>query len=368
MRRAWWVAATAVVALVLAVLLVRPGSQASPEDVAGPVPSGDPLRPERLAGTGLADVPVRADGIGPLVLGEDLADLVAAGWPTYDVGECVRLLPQELADATLSGWAVDDRVVSVQLEAATATVEPVPSEVGFSLGVPVAQTSAQQLTVRPVGEDGRTVNTGRFDTDGSRVLVSDVGSATIRFVEVATEAGEECVLDADLLESSTFPSTQVALTSATQGITPDDLGHRYLSSSGSTIEQLGTTSGWAPLVAGLSGEGCETVELAQGGDRITLFVQDGVVVAEDYVLDTAPLRTPPYYFPGEAYQETADGRLRTTQQVEVEETGPSEWGSTLRTRVLVGLEVVPEIDSVVLAVGPLVELQQVGRPCRATAG
>ncbi|MGJ7442528.1 hypothetical protein [Aquipuribacter sp. MA13-6] len=368
MRRSWWVAAGAVVALVLAVLLVRPGSQASPDDVAGPRPSGDPRQPDRLAGLTLADVPVRADGIGPLALGDDPADLVAAGWQTYDVGGCVRLLPQELADATLAGWAVDDQVVSLQLEAATATVEQVPTEAGFTFGVPVPQTSAQQLTVHPVGADGRRVTTGRLDSDAGRVLVSDVGGPTLRFVEVATEVGEACTLDADLLQSSRFPSTQVALTSATEAIGPADLGHRYLSSSGSTIEQLASTSGWAPLVAGLTGEGCETVEQARGGDRITLFVLDGVVVAEDYVLDTTPLRTPPYYFPGEAYQETTDGRLRTTQQLQVEEPGPSGWASTLRTRLLVGLEVVPAIDSVVVAVGPLVELQQVGRPCGTAGG
>lgn len=367
MWRGWWVAVAAVASLVVAVVLVRPGSQASPDDVAAPVWSADatdPLSPTALAGLGLADVPVSAGGIGPLRLGADLDDVVAAGWRTYDAGGCWRLLPQALADATLAGWAVDGRVVSVQLESGAESVPQVPSEVGFSFGLPVPQTSAQELTVRPVGDGGGEVTTARFDTGRSRVLASDVGGPTTRFAEVATPVGEACGLDADLLESSSFPSTRAALASATERITSADLGHRYLASSGSTLEQLGEVDGWAPLVSGLTGDGCETVERTVGGDRITLFVLDGVVVAETYVLDTAPLRTPPYYTPGEAYQETVDGRLLTTQRVEAEEHGPSGWGSTLRTTLLAGLEVVPEIDTVVLAVGPLVELQRVGRPCQ----
>ncbi|WP_380163728.1 hypothetical protein [Jannaschia sp. R86511] len=368
MKVSWWVAAAATAVLLLAVVLVRPGSQATPAQVAAPGPAADTRGPAGLAGLGLSDLPVTATGVGPLSLGDDLAELVAAGWSTYDAGDgCVRLLPQDLADVSLGGWAVAGRVASLQLEAGVATVDPVASELGFSFGAPVSEAPAQQLQVLPVGDRSRSVTTARFDTDAGRVLVSDVGGTTVRFAEVATPAGEACTLDADLLESSTFPSTSVALSTAAAAVTPADLGHRYLSSSGSTLDQLGSLGTWDDQLAGLDGQGCETLVHAADGDRVTLFVLDGVVVAEDYVLDTGPLRTPPYYFPGEAFQETTDGRLVRIERLEAEQGGPADWGSTLRTRWLVELQAVPEIDSVVVSAGPVVELQQVGRPCRAAA-
>lgn len=370
MRRTWWVGCGAVVALVLAVLVVRPSSQARPADVAPPSQAavGDPLRPAALAGLRLADVPVTAQGVGPLLLGQDAADLLAAGWQSYVTGACSRLLGSDLQDATLTGWVVDGQVASVQVEAAAAEVPQVVSEVGFVFGTPVAEVAAPgTVERRGLGDGSVSVSTARVPTDAGSVLVSDAGGPVVRLVEVATAEGEACGLDASLRESSRFPGAEAALTSFSDAIGTDDLGHRHLSSWGASVAQLAASSLWAPLVRDLSGTGCEAVARTDGGDRITLFLLDGVVVAEDFALDVSPLRRPPYYTPGEAYQETAGGELATTERLVVEERAPSGGGPSVRTTLLAGLQDLPELDTVALAVGPLVELQQVGRPCQVLA-
>ncbi len=164
--RGRWVVTGAGLALLVGVLVVRPGSQVPPEAVVLPRPAPSTAAaapgaavtgPDGLAGARLAELGVSAAGIGPLVLGRGRTDLADGGWGLlYGWGDCVRVAPTLLGEVVLSGWVVDDVLVTAQVEVAASRAPAVPTGAGFSFGAPVeaAEEFRQSLLVAGSGRPG----------------------------------------------------------------------------------------------------------------------------------------------------------------------------------------------------------------------
>lgn len=370
MRYRWVLGLAVVVALVLAVVLVRPGSQAGPDDLA--VPSADPppeatdplLRPDALASLGLTELPVSASGIGPLQLGLSLDSLEAAGWGV-DHGEagCVRLRPVSTTDSRLTGWAVDGVVVAAQVEAVLTDVDEVDSGAGFSFGTPVqdARDPGSTATYPVGGPTGVELSVARWSVDGSRITASDLGLDGIRYAEVVDDAGIGCELPPELV-SGPASIELAAVEDVVDGISGDNTGHQYLWSIGATTRQLGTTD-WALTLDAVTGTGCEVVDRQVDGDALRLWLQDGTVVGQDFELDVSDALAPGHR-PGDGWVELISGQVIRADTTTVSRPPASGFGPPESTsELLVASELVPELDTVVVTGPPVVTQQMVGVAC-----
>lgn len=370
MARRWVVGLAVLAALVTAVVLVRPGSQADADDLAVPsvgpsVTATDPrLRPDALAQVGLADLPVSPAGIGPLRLGQGLDTLEASGWGVdYGDGGCVRLRPVTTADAQLTGWALDGVVVAAQVEVSSADVERVDSGAGFAFGAPVQDVDEPDSSASyPVGgPTGVTLSVARWSADGTRITAADLGLAVVRYAEVVDDAGIACELPPELVGGRT-PVESVAVENVLDGISVENSGHRYLRSIGATTGQLATTD-WADALDATSGDGCEVVERQVDGDSLRLWLQDGTVVGQDFELDVSDVLSPDY-LPGDGWVERTGGQVTRVDTMTVTQPPVSGFGPPEATSELfITSELVPELDTVVATGPPVVAQQSVGVAC-----
>ncbi|WP_336922430.1 hypothetical protein [Aquipuribacter sp. SD81] len=222
-RRGGAVLAVTACALAVAVVLVRPGTEVAPDELAGPTPPSTPpspssappeptatyeplTRPLELGALTLADIAPTTSGAGPLVLGAPEAALAASGWTTV-AGEddgCRRV--REAVTSTgdvLTGWVRDGRLVSVQVTAGAAELD-LP-RLGLAFGRPVEEVrSAGRLAVS--GSPDAEVKTVTSPVaDGVEALASDLGTPGIRWVEVRLPPGGDCVLDGRTADGSLGP-------------------------------------------------------------------------------------------------------------------------------------------------------------------
>lgn len=385
MSKRWVVGVVVVALLVVAVVLVRPGSQALDADLA--LPTADPavaaaptLPDEALVGpdelrpdTAVSDIVVTADRIGPLRLGETREALAQAGWQFLEgTPGCTRLRPSRAGQVALSGWVVDGRLASVQLELTDLVGRSVPTSLGFDVGRPVTEATEfqQQLlvVVYPGGEDsaGSEVRIAERVVDDVTVVVSDLGDYGVRFVEVRTAAAAGCQLDAAMLGVAPLPTEQAVL-SDFSARTPGDAVGPLLSLMGRSVDQLGATGTWNDLLPGLSGQGCEQIEQATGDGRTTLSLLDGTVVGQRFVSTEREALHEPGASPSDGQFEKVQGVLlrRVTTSFVVSTQGDSE-GDT--ERALFGryqhvAQLIPEVDTAVVVVPPVVLEQETGTTC-----
>ena len=207
------VLAVAAAALLGGVLVLRPDVATGPADLV--TDARPPLDPGRLAGTPVQELTVAADGVGPLLLGTPVEDLLAVGWrpPSPDVpgAVCARLPRTEVDGGVLTGWASDGAVVAVQLEVTGRPSAAPAGPVGAALGTPVDDAAPARLPgqepVDPVvardrvaGETGTVdVGSATWALEASTVTVSDLGTGAARVVEVAAPGGSTCRLTPEVL-------------------------------------------------------------------------------------------------------------------------------------------------------------------------
>lgn len=379
MAKRWVVGVVVLALLVVAVVLVRPGSQALDADLAVPttqpeVTTAPTLPEESLVGpdelslqTTVADVVVTADRIGPLRLGETREALAQVGWQFLEgTTGCTRLRLHRAGQVALSGWVVEGRLASAQLELTDLVGRSVPTHLEFDFGRPVPEATGfqQQLLVVNSGEGadtGSEVRMAERVVDDVTVVVSDLGTYGVRFVEVRTAAAADCQLDAAMLGASPLPTEQAVLSDFSRGMTDDAVGP-VLSLIGSSADQLGSVETWGDLLPELTGSGCEVIEEATGDGGTTLFLLDGTVVGQRYVsTDEEALPEPAASSSDDVFEEVQGVLLRRATTSLLIDT-PLESGAAAAPvrsgRVQHVAQLVPELDTAVVVVRPvLLELE-----------
>lgn len=301
----WWAVCIVLVALVVAVVVVRPGSRVGEESLALPSPeltdgaleAVDPddavvVGPGDLdPGWGIADVVVSPVAVGPLLLGQRQDDLAAAGWSfRYGSGDCLRVAPATVGEVALSGWVVDGRLVSAQVEMTALLGRTSPTGMGFTFGRPLEEAEGfARATMGVAGTAG--VGAGRkllevgFGTrlqDGANILISDLGTSGVRFAEVRRAGAPDCEADAAALGQVETPTAQAVSVDFVGRLQPDQVGPAVgLVGVGSDVLQAGA-SPWAGAAAALSSTGCERLESTTPTGTTELFLRDGVVVGQRY--------------------------------------------------------------------------------------
>lgn len=301
----WWTVCIALLLLVVAVVVVRPGSRVgegeftlpSPEPTNGALEALDPddavpVGPSDLdPGLGIAGIVVSPLAVGPLLLGQRQADLAAAGWSfRYGSGECLRVAPATVGEVALSGWVVDGRLVSAQVEMTTLLGQTSPTEMGFTFGRPLAEAEGferETLAVGAAAGDGARsevleVGMGTRVEDGADVLISDLGTYGVRFAEVRLTGAPDCEADAAALGQVETPTAQAVSFDFVEGLPRNQVGPSVqLVGVGSDVLQA-QASPWADAAAALSSTGCERLESTIPIGTTELFLQDGVVVGQRY--------------------------------------------------------------------------------------
>lgn len=381
-----WVVGVVVTALLgVAVVLVRPGSQALDADIALPttqsqvtvaptVPGESLVGPDEMrSDTAVSEVVITANRVGPLRLGEEREALAQAGWQFLEgTTGCTRLRASRAGEVVLSGWVVDGRLASAQLELTDLVGRSVPTSLGFDIGRPVIEATGfrqQLLAVSPGGEaaTGSEVRIAERVADDVTVIVSDLGDHGVRFVEVRTAAAVGCQLDAAMLSSTPLPTEQAVLSDFSASTTDNAVGP-LMSLVGRSVDQLGATATWADLLPGLRGSACEVLQAATGDGRTTLSLQDGTVVGQRYV------RTYGQGLPGPA-TSLSDGRFeevqgvllrRATASFDVVDAAPdgrADSVSVTSGRYRHVAQLVPEVDTAVVVVPPVLLEQETGTMC-----
>jgi hypothetical protein len=329
-----------VVALVLAVLVVRPGTRGDLDTAAPPsatpVPTAPDSRvpsPDDLAGATLDDLTPSASGAGALRLGASVGAMVAAGWVTSASEHgCSRLREVRTTDGTtVSGWVREGRLVAVQVLAGRlprpgpdgAGPPPVP---GSLFGEPVdAATTPEHLSVERRSAQEAEVATARWQVAEDRTLVvSDLGTGVVRWAEVRTGTGEVCELSPEVVGADpplvaagevdaaledmtgvTVAELEEQLGGAADALAADAvtsreqpapgcervaLGDRFVDTYGDVVvlagQEVGPRDATAPRVTWRAPVGAPTVRVLERVDRVmTVRVrEDGVRLAVDYLL------------------------------------------------------------------------------------
>lgn len=299
MSRWWW--GLIALGLLLAVVIVRPGTQAT-EEALRPVPS--PATDEATAPPGevrgppdldsqltISDVAMSPLGVGPLVLGQRQDDLAAAGWSfRYGSGACLRVAPATAGEVALSGWVVDGRLVSAQVEMTTLLGRTSPTATGFTFGRPIEEAEGFALETLSLGasvdvdvpSEVLNVGIGTRVEDGADIVISDLGTYGVRFAEVRRSDAPDCEADAAALGQAETPTAQAVSFDFVGGLERDQVGPslQLVGVASDVLQAPG--SPWAEAAAALSSTGCERLENRAPTGTTELFLQDGVVVAQGY--------------------------------------------------------------------------------------
>lgn len=376
----WWSGLAVLVALIVAVIVVRPSSQELEASLAGPVPEPtsteqtdveapvqgpDDLRSELM----IADVAISPLAIGPLRLGLQQADLAEAGWTFgYRAGDCVRVVPAYVGEVAFSGWVVDDRLVSAQVEMTSLLGRTSPTELGFTFGRPLEEAEGfeQQLVVAGAGGvDGDVaVGVGTRSLEGAEVLVSDLGRYGVRYAEVRRTGAPDCeVTEVDLGETE-LPAARVVSWAFIDSLGAGEVGP-MIEVVGVSAEQLqAAPSPWATASAGLSSTGCERIQEVTTTGATELFLQDGVVVGQRYVA-TGSVETE--QSGSGIWSVDEAGALVQRSRVEYGRGGGGAGGTT-EAQMVMGVfsyaaEVVADLDTAVVIEEPLVLEESSGEIC-----
>lgn len=375
------------VLLVAAVLLVRPGSRAPDESLVGL--SSPPSVEERPAveaedvvalgpsdldpGLVIAGIAVSPVAVGPLVLGQRQDDLADVGWSfRYGSGGCVRLAPVRVGEVAFSGWVVDGLLVSAQVEMTNLSGRTSPTALGFTFGRPLSEAddfSAETLTVGRTGlGDNVEVGVGSRVLDGARVVVSDLGTYGVRYLEVRAVGAPDCAVGPSGLAEQETPTMSAMALDFVGRLPSGQVGPDALV-VGARVQDLRTPgSPWADLAASLDSAGCERLETAGTGataGTTELFLLDGVVVGQRHLAAADESPGEPVVWAPE------DGTLVYRTQQEYGRSGsgspdapqqPSTTGVVTYTAHLV-----PALDTAVVTAPPVLLEETTGEVCTPPA-
>lgn len=376
MRR-WLPGLIVLLALVLAVLLVRPGSQV-PEDVLvvpSPGPTGgDPSIDAAVVGPSdlsprlmIADIATSHLGVGPLVLGQRQGDLAGAGWMfRYGHEGCVRLVPTTVGEVAFSGWVVDGLLVSAQVEMTTLLGRTSPSTLGFVFGRPLEEARDfrhETLALGPAGPGGLVeVGIGTRAADGADVVVSDLGEYGVRFAEVRRAGAPDCQLDLGGLGETLTPTATATALDFVTGLTEEQVGPDAAVVGVGVDALRAPASPWAASIAALSSTGCERLGSTTPAGTTELFLLDGVVVGQRYLAPgDVEWRAAPDVWSAE------EGTIRHRGRHEYGRSGGTPPGTSESSIVtgayLYAAELVTLLDTAAVVAAPLLLEETSGEVC-----
>lgn len=303
-RRTAWVATVLACVLLGAVLLVRSGTAAEPEDLTAPDPSPGPSGTEveaprvsslQLSGLAPGRVVASGEGIPPLLLGRSTTELIEDGWERIvDLSPCERVWrPVRLRGdpigapepVTWFGWTVDGQLHTAQVQLSVPDVWEVPADGPEGRGVarlgapweslegtgPVERTQVELLDGSPV-----SVRSTHWSTEGARFAASDLGTGVVAWLEVRRAGSHDCEL--------TEHAADAARALVTPGLPDLDLPLRPGSGPVVTPEVMGAEVTEVPGAAGVRAtrsavpSPCTRTVVESAGGTYLVHAREGRVV------------------------------------------------------------------------------------------